>query len=348
MGFLGYEQSPAEVGQSFPTAFMGFYPHFICIDHLRKTAEFISLFELELRPERWKVFLENVKSPANEPDRQQFHLTHPFVSLTSPEVYRTHFDRIQAYLRQGDCYQVNYAQCFRASCQGSSAMAMDQLLDATDPAYAAWVSMPEGEILSLSPELFLRVENGLVLSKPIKGTAPRSPVPDEDAQLREELRQSPKNRAENLMIVDLLRHDIGKHAETGSVKAAALFEVESLPQVHHLVSSVTGRLKPDSHVVDLIRDAFPGGSITGAPKKRAMEIIRELEPTRRSIYCGSIGYINADGDAQLNIAIRTLLRIDDELYAWAGGGIVADSECEAEYQECFHKIGALMRVLEKM
>ncbi len=125
-----------------------------------------------------------------------------------------------------------------------------------------------------------------------------------------------------------------------------LFEVETLPQVHHLVSTVSADIAPSADVIDVIRDSFPGGSITGAPKKRAMEIIAELEPTPRAVYCGSIGYISANGNAELNIAIRTLLRIDDDLYAWAGGGIVADSDAEEEYQECFDKMGALMRALE--
>jgi para-aminobenzoate synthetase component 1 len=345
MGLLGYGHSPGQSAQAFPTAYMGVYPQFVHLDHNRRKAEFIALPGFDI-PSAWQELLESVTRltrPATG-----FHLTSPFSPLTSPDLYRKHFQRIQHYLYSGDCYQVNYAQAFRANCRGNSAAAMDRLLAESDPAHAAWVSLPEGDVLSLSPELFLRVKNGRITTRPIKGTAPRSPDAAVDAQLRAELAASAKNRAENLMIVDLLRHDLGKHAETGSVKTEKLFEVESLPQVHHLVSTVTAQLQKGSHILDLVRDAFPGGSITGAPKKRAMEIIEELEPTPRSVYCGSIGFINADGDAELNIAIRTMLRLDEEIYAWAGGGIVADSDCEAEYQECFDKIGALMRALETM
>lgn len=224
---------------------------------------------------------------------------------------------------------------------------MERLLALSRAPHAAWMLAPEGEILSLSPELFLSVRDGKIVTKPIKGTAPRDTDPAKDQRLRDELASSVKNRAENLMIVDLLRHDLGKHAVTGSVNVDKLFDVETLPQVHHLVSTVSATMASDADVIDVIRDSFPGGSITGAPKKRAMEIIAELEPTPRSVYCGSMGFIGANGNAELNIAIRTLLRLDEDLYAWAGGGIVADSIAEAEYQECFDKMGGLMRALEK-
>ncbi|HEX6592011.1 MAG TPA: aminodeoxychorismate synthase component I [Moraxellaceae bacterium] len=344
-GHLGYISYDGGGTPPLPSVYLGLYPHFIHIDHHRRTAEEVRLPGFPAPAEEWGQLLAASLQP---PAAAAFALTGTFQPLTSPDRYRRDFQRIQHYLHQGDCYQVNYAQAFRAGCQGSSAAAMDRLLAVSNPAYAAWLSLPEGEILSLSPELFLRVEAGRITTKPIKGTAPRSADPVRDAQLREELQASPKNRAENLMIVDLLRHDISQHAETGSVQVEKLFEVETLPQVHHLVSTIRANLKKESQSIDLIKDCFPGGSITGAPKKRAMEIIAELEPTPRSIYCGSIGYLNLDGSGQFNIAIRTLLRQGDHITAWAGGGIVADSDCDAEYQECFDKIGALMRALEDM
>lgn len=357
LGFIGYGEAPAGLRPGFPTAWLGVYPRLVHIDHRRKQATFLTLEGYETPGEPWQALLENVtrftagRGTADAlalPDAPPFRLTRPFSPITSPARYRDSFARIQAYLRSGDCYQVNYAQAFHAGCQGSGALAMERLLQTSQPAHAAWLCLPEGEVLSLSPELFLRVRNGEVLTRPIKGTAPRGASPVEDAALRAGLADSPKDRAENLMIVDLLRHDIGQHAVTGSVRVDTLFAVESLPQVHHLVSTVVARLRADSHVVDLVRDSFPGGSITGAPKKRAMEIIAELEDTPRSVYCGSVGYFGVDGSVELNIAIRTLLRIGDDILAWAGGGIVADSQCEAEYEECFHKIGALMRALEAM
>jgi para-aminobenzoate synthetase component 1 len=357
MGFLGYGDAPEDGAGGFPTAWMGMYPCHVHIDHQARTAGFHALPGQEDPHPGWAGLLDAVAmisaetsdaAPLGLPAVAPFRLTRPFAPLTSREQYRRSFQHIQAYLRSGDCYQVNYAQAFRAGCEGSGALAMERLLDTSQAAHAAWLCLPEGEVLSLSPELFLRVRNAEITTRPIKGTAPRHADAGRDAALREELARSPKNRAENLMIVDLLRHDIGQHAATGSVRVDRLFAVESLPLVHHLVSTVSGRLREQSHVVELVRDSFPGGSITGAPKKRAMEIIAELEDTPRSVYCGSIGFFGADGAVELNIAIRTLLRCGDTILAWAGGGIVADSECDAEYEECFHKIGALMRALEDM
>jgi len=346
-GFIGYGGCPDKPSTpiGFPKAFMGLYTHFIHIDHYRQTAEEIVL-EAYPHADAWQLLVSKTVSTviASTP----FSLSSPFEALTPKALYTKHFHQIQKYLKEGDCYQVNYTQAFRAHCQGSSAQAMQRLLSVSNPAYAAWLSLPEGDVLSLSPELFLEVKNHRILTRPIKGTAPRHDDPEEDARQAERLGASTKNRAENLMIVDLLRHDIGRHAKTGSVQVEKLFEIESLPQVHHLVSTISAELKSESAIIDLIRDCLPGGSITGAPKKRAMEIITELEPTPRSVYCGSIGFINADGDCQLNIAIRTLLRLENDIYTWAGGGIVADSDCEDEYQECFDKIGALMRTLESM
>ena len=189
-------------------------------------------------------------------------------------------------------------------------------------------------------------EDGPVLTRPIKGTRPRRQDSEEDLAQLNDLASHPKDHAENVMIVDLLRHDLGKHAAIGSVKVPKLFSVESFPQVHHLISDVSCRLKQDSTPLDLLFDAFPGGSITGAPKKRAMQITDELENCDRTIYCGTIGYLTTRGCGQWNIAIRTLLRVEDTIYAWAGGGIVADSVCESEYEECFNKIGAMLKALE--
>ena len=352
IGLLGYglttkgvsscRSSPARL--PFPDALFGDYRRFVFIDHQLQTAELVTLSGYSGPLDDPSFFIDKCQQ-AHIP--ALFRLDQPFEPLTSKAQYITDFGRIQAYLHAGDCYQVNYAQAFRARCHGSGAMAMDRLLALSRASYAAWMLSPEGEVMSLSPELFLSIRNDKVVTKPIKGTAPRDSDPIQDACNRDDLAASTKNRAENLMIVDLLRHDLSRHAVTGSVQVESLFAVESLPQVHHLVSTVTAQLAPGSDAIDMIRDSFPGGSITGAPKKRAMEIIAELEPTPRSVYCGSIGFIGANGDVELNIAIRTLLRLGNELYTWAGGGIVADSNGEAEYQECFDKIGALMKALEE-
>lgn len=348
LGVIGYGageiSTPSKAHLPFPDVLLGDYRRFVFIDHTRQTAELITM------PGYSGPLDDPLVSPINcEPAHAltPFTLHNPFTALTPPSRYLADVARIQALLRAGDCYQVNYAQAFKARCTGCGADAMQRLLALSRAPHAAWMLAPEGEVLSLSPELFLSVRDGHMVTKPIKGTAPRGGDSASDAALRDALFNSPKNRAENLMIVDLLRHDLGQHAAIGSVAVEKLFAVESLPQVHHLVSTVTAQLAPNADVIDVIRDCFPGGSITGAPKKRAMEIIAELEPTPRAVYCGSIGFISHNGSAELNIAIRTLLRMGEDLYAWAGGGIVADSDAEAEYQECFDKMGALMRALEQ-
>jgi len=211
----------------------------------------------------------------------------------------------------------------------------------------SFLNLPDVVVLSSSPERFLKVTNGLVETKPIKGTRRRSGIAFEDKSLAVELLESEKDRAENLMIVDLLRNDLGKNCINGSVSVPKLFALETYATVHHLVSTVTGRLAKNRHALDLLRGCFPGGSITGAPKCRAMEIIEELEPHRRTVYCGSIGYIGCDGNMDTNITIRTLVHVQDHVYYWAGGGIVSDSKMAAEYQECFDKVAATLKLLQQ-
>ena len=274
-----------------------------------------------------------------------FALHEPFAAEQTEQAYLDSFARIQQYIHAGDCYQVNLAQRFSAPCKGDPLSAYQQLRQHCPTPFAAYLESPGHAVLSLSPERFLKVEEGRVETRPIKGTRPRGATPAEDQALAEALRSSPKDRAENLMIVDLLRNDLGRSCRFGSVKVPELFSIESYPNVHHLVSSITGTLKPELDALDLLANAFPGGSITGAPKIRAMQIIEELEPVRRSLYCGSIGYIGCEGQVDLNIAIRSLVHQNDRMYCWGGGGIVADSEGEAEYQESLTKVRVLMESL---
>jgi para-aminobenzoate synthetase component 1 len=208
------------------------------------------------------------------------------------------------------------------------------------------LNLPEVQILSSSPERFLKLHHGIVETKPIKGTRPRKADEVENHQQIQDLMNSNKDRAENVMIVDLLRNDISKSCEAGSVRVPKLFDIETYTTVHHLVSTVTGRLAKNQHAVNLLRSCFPGGSITGAPKIRAMEIIEELEPHRRGVYCGSIGYIGFDGNMDTNIAIRTLVHSNNTIRFWAGGGIVNDSVMLEEYQESFDKAAAMLQLLK--
>jgi len=204
----------------------------------------------------------------------------------------------------------------------------------------------------MSPERFLKVSKHesaggfTVETKPIKGTIPRGKSAEEDVKNAEILRNSQKDRAENVMIVDLLRNDLSKNCTPGSVTVPTLFALETFPNVHHLVSTVIGKLSPTSSALDVLRDAFPGGSITGAPKKRAMEIIEQLEPLKRSVYCGSIGYISTNGRMDTNIAIRTVLASNQNMHCWGGGGIVADSMPSDELAESINKISIIMTTLE--
>jgi para-aminobenzoate synthetase component 1 len=279
--------------------------------------------------------------------RTGFDVLAPVRANMSRREYVAAFERIQHYIREGDCYQVNLAQRFAAPCRGNAWTLYQTLRQANPAPFSAFINGPQARILSSSPERFLRVLDGRVETKPIKGTRPRSADPLEDRRQEEALRHSEKDRAENLMIVDLLRNDIGKHCQPGSVRVPKLFDVESYATVHHLVSTVTGTLAPGHDAISLLRDSFPGGSITGAPKIRSMEIIEELEPNRRGVYCGAIGYLGFDGNMDTNIAIRTLVHSAGQVCFAAGGGIVTDSDAAEEYQESLDKAAALLRVLER-
>ncbi|MCW8997031.1 MAG: aminodeoxychorismate synthase component I [Psychromonas sp.] len=275
-----------------------------------------------------------------------FKLNSDWSSNMDKQGYQEKFNKIQNYILSGDCYQVNLTQRFQAAYLGDEYQAYQTLLSDNKPPFAAFLRLPSQTILSLSPERFLKLHNGIVETKPIKGTCPRFTDPVQDQASLQILSASEKDRAENLMIVDLMRNDIGRVCQPGSVKVPKLFDIESFPAVHHLVSTVLGKLAKSHSAEDLLRACFPGGSITGAPKIRAMDIIAELEPNQRQIYCGSIGYINSNGEMDMNIAIRTLVCHKQNIYCWAGGGLVADSNCAQEYQECFDKLSKILPSLE--
>jgi len=259
--------------------------------------------------------------------------------------YETAFHAVKEYLQSGDCYQVNLAQQFSAQASGNAFEAYLTLRSLSPAPYSAFINLPQAQILCASPECFLKVDNGRVETRPIKGTRPRSNDVRIDSRLALELAIHPKDRAENLMIVDLLRNDLGKCCAPGTVRVPKLFEVESFANVHHLVSTIEGQMVKGCDALQVLCDCFPGGSVTGAPKVRAMQIIAELEPQCRGIYCGTIGYAGFDGNLDSNIVIRTLVHSDNEIYCWAGGGIVADSDAEGEYQETLDKASGMMDLM---
>ncbi len=268
-----------------------------------------------------------------------------------PDLSRTRVEamvrRAIEYIEAGDIYQANITQRFSALLPpGFDRLALYSALRLRNPAtFAAYLDFGMSAVLSSSPERFLRLRAGLVETRPIKGTRPRGRDACEDSQLARQLLASEKDRAENLMIVDLLRNDLSRVCRVGSVRVPVLCGLESYATVHHLVSVVTGELRSECDAVDLLRAAFPGGSVTGAPKIRAMEIIAELEPTWRGPYCGAIGYLSATGAMDTSIVIRAYCIERDRLTLQVGGGIVADSDPGAEYEESLLKARALIEVL---
>jgi para-aminobenzoate synthetase component 1 len=345
-GYLGYglgkplQHMPAEED---PGGQLQVYNWALIQDHLLQRCTFAALPALPQNRRDELLAILREPSPGALPE---FTLEGRFRSNMSAEQYRAAFQKIQHYILAGDCYQVNLAQRFCAEYSGDSWGAYQLLRPLAAAPFAAYLQCGEQELLCLSPERFLSLHGHTVETRPIKGTRPRHADPETDALAAQELRMSPKDRAENLMIVDLLRNDIGRNCAAGSIHVDSLFDLESFPTVHHLVSTISGELLAGRSAYDLLRDSFPGGSITGAPKRRAMEIIQELESHHRRAYCGSILYVSADGRMDSNIGIRTLQCRDHEIVCWGGGGIVADSDWQREYQETFDKVGSFLRGLE--
>lgn len=279
----------------------------------------------------------------------ELHLQRPMQPMWRQGQYQHAFERVQSYLQAGDCYQINLTQAFGASVHGELLAALPHLHRLTQAPYAGYLRISAtDEVLSCSPELFLSFEtNRRVVTKPIKGTQPRHHQVLLDQQAKQRLAQSKKDQSENLMIVDLLRNDLSRYAQKGSVNVPKLFEIESFAQVHHLVSEIEAVRREDVSSLEVLLSALPGGSITGAPKIRAMQIIAELEAAGRGAYCGSMGYLNYDDTGRWNILIRTIQRTGNQLSVWAGGGITIASDCASEYQECLDKVGAILQTLNE-
>jgi para-aminobenzoate synthetase component 1 len=340
IGFLGYElydeilpKVPGRAVALLPKAMMAFYDRFYLYDHREKKAYAVELSAL------------GPAKPDPRLNRGRVLLSSDIPNLTSSKEYIHSVGRILNLIAQGDCYQVNLSQKFETAVSQPSSLIYQRLRQNSPAPYSSFLNLGDAQILSSSPELFLEIDGRRVVTRPIKGTRPRGADASADALLKEELATSDKDRAELLMITDLERNDLGRVCRPGTVRVSELRTVESFPQVHHLVSTIEGERADGKDVIDVLKATFPGGSITGAPKIRAMQVIRELEPHAREVYCGAIGFISTNGKAQFNIAIRTMVIKMGKAHYWSGAGIVADSEPESEYAEILIKAVGLRNSL---
>ena len=340
-----------------PECYFAFYDTVLAFDHLKdkvyvvatgfpETEEEKRLRRARMRLEEMKSWLGSRHSPAAAPRKDTGSEEVALKSNFTPEEYKKAVDGVREYIAAGDVFQVNLSQRFEADLR-ISACELHRRLRMINPApFASYLSFPDLAVVSASPERFLKVQGDLVETRPVKGTRPRGRDRAEDKRLAAELIRSSKDRAENVMIVDLERNDLGRVCQYGTVKVTELAILETFPTVFHLTSTVVGQLRRGKTNIDLLKATLPGGSITGAPKVRAMEIIDELEPTKRSVYTGSIGYLGFNEDMDINIVIRTFLVKEGKAYFQVGGGIIYDSDPEAEYLETLDKGRALIRALE--
>ncbi|MCF8158279.1 MAG: aminodeoxychorismate synthase component I [Burkholderiaceae bacterium] len=337
--------------ENMPQMVVGIYDWALVVDHQLRRTYLVSHGMNGETEVDWPSLCAIFDGPLMQATQADFKISSALQSNMDYTQYGAAFNRVKQYIHEGDCYQVNLAQRFSAHASGDAWTAYLALRDISPAPFMSYMNLGDAQsslqVLSASPERFLQVHGKHVETRPIKGTRPRSDNAVEDASNANDLQNSPKDCAENLMIVDLLRNDISKVCETGSVRADKLFALESFANVHHLVSTVTGKLAEDKTAIDLLRACFPGGSITGAPKFRAMEIIEELEPNRRGLYCGAIGYVGFDGNMDTNIAIRTAVYSDDEIRFYAGGGVVADSELAKEYRETLDKASSMLELIAR-
>ncbi|MCH7337772.1 aminodeoxychorismate synthase component I [Acinetobacter sp. NIPH 2699] len=345
IGFFSYDYSANQYvdisTHSQPGFFLGQYSTFL---KFQDNAWYF--YSDEKQAQSIYVLISDLVNQPSQKDQLTLSLLEECRPRWSKKQYLKAFQHVQEYIKAGDCYQINLTQEFRTAVKGSLLSSAQALWQLTHAPYAGYLKIDDFELLSCSPELFIEFrKNREIKTRPIKGTMPRFDDPQQDQMSKDKLSNSEKDQAENVMIVDLLRNDLSVYAETGSVTTTKLFEIESFSQVHHMVSEITATLKKEINPMQMLLSALPGGSITGAPKIRAMQIIEELEGAPRGAYCGSLGYFNFDGTGRWNILIRSIQKYQNELSMWAGGGITIASDAEAEYQECFDKISAMLDLL---
>lgn len=346
IGFISYDFAAHQFinGQNHiqPSLFLGQYRSFL--KYIDNDWYFFSDEQNAL--DLFTYIEKELETPIVNNSKNTFKLKNAIQPRWSKEQYFEAFYKIQEYIKAGDCYQINLTQEFKANFIGSLLNKAEDLWNLTNAPYAGYLKLDQFELLSCSPELFIEFnQNKQIKTRPIKGTMPRYENIEKDFISKQTLKNSQKDQAENVMIVDLLRNDLSIYANTGSVKTTQLFEIESFNQVHHMVSEIVATLKNDINPMQMLLSALPGGSITGAPKIRAMQIIEELEEEARGAYCGTLGYFNFDGTGRWNILIRSFQQYQNQLSLWAGGGITIASNAEAEYQESLDKISAMLNLM---
>lgn len=346
IGFISYDFAAHQFinaqAHIQPSLFLGQYRSFLkYIDN-----EWYFFSDEENALDLFKYIKKKLEITNSNKSKNIFELKTSIQPRWSKEQYFEAFNKIQEYIKAGDCYQINLTQEFKANFKGSLLNKAEDLWSLTNAPYAGYLKLDQFELLSCSPELFIEFnQNKQIKTRPIKGTMPRYEDIEKDFISKQTLKNSQKDQAENVMIVDLLRNDLSIYANTGSVKTTQLFEIESFNQVHHMVSEIVATLKDDINPMQMLLSALPGGSITGAPKIRAMQIIEELEEEARGAYCGTLGYFNFDGTGRWNILIRSFQQYQNQLSLWAGGGITIASNAEAEYQESLDKISAMLNLM---
>jgi len=340
LGYFSYELGQSTIQNNkdhigIPLMMVGIYDWALIVDHQDKKAYLAS--HLVNKDTKDYLIKLSIKIKSVKPNNQPFKINSTIKSLLNFEAYDFIINKILSYIKEGDVYQINISNKYTVSCEGDSWVGYKKLREINRAPFMAYIHFDDFDILCGSPERFIQSHNNRVETRPIKGTEPRDSNPQKDKENAKKLLASEKDRAENLMIVDLLRNDLSKNCIPGSIKVKALCELKSYSNVHHLESIIEGILKPNSTLTKLLKDSFPGGSITGTPKIRSMEIISDLEPHRRDVYCGSIGYIGFNHNMDTNIAIRTIIRKDNTLHFYSGGGIVAQSKATNEFDEIAFK-----------
>ena len=368
VGYLAYEvaryfeqlPSPDTDAIGLPESLFMITGALLIFDHLKHKIQVVSHAFLDGNVERAYVeataridaLVERLRLPLQTPPRtlpinNGAHRGAPFISNRTEEEYEAAVERIKQYIVAGDCIQVVPSQRLARKTTAHPFDIYRALRGINPSPYMYYLALDDFHIVGTSPEMLVRVEDGEVVTHPIAGTRPRGATPEEEAALEQDLRSDEKEQAEHIMLVDLGRNDIGRVSQPGTVRVPQLMDVERYSHVLHLVSHVTGRLKPEMSCYDALRACFPAGTVSGAPKIRAMEIIAELEPSKRSLYAGAVGYFSFSGNMDTAIAIRTVVVKDGMAYVQAGGGVVYDSAPKMEYQETLHKASAMLRAIDE-